>query len=206
MRLAPYAGPWTAGVDIYRKDRATDDPSTAPAWLREPLTWWKVGIGSGDDLLRYARQAAGQGVGVLQVRGWYRGTDAGRIEQVAGLDEAIAACRELGVRVVLETNWYEVNTHMKAYAGKYEPFVMKDPFGWAYNRSLLCPLAPEFQQIVKREWLSLPALRAADGYLNNDPNHRDKTFFCFDEKHGHRAGRSHGQRRAEAGPRNSRSR
>lgn len=188
VRLAPYAGPWTAGVDIYRKDRATDNPSTAPAWLREPLTWWKVGIGSGDDLLRYARQAAGQGVGVLQVRGWYRGTDAGRIEQVAGLDEAIAACRELGVRVVLETNWYEVNTHMKAYAGKYEPFVMKDPFGWAYNRSLLCPLAPEFQQIVKREWLSLPALRAADGYLNNDPNHRDKTFFCFDEKHGHRAG------------------
>ena len=188
VRLAPYAGPWTAGVDIYTKDRATDDPSTAPAWLREPLTWWKVGIGSGDDLLRYARQAAGQGVGVLQVRGWYRGTDAGRIEQVAGLDEAIAACRELGVRVVLETNWYEVNTHMKAYAGKYEPFVMKDPFGWAYNRSLLCPLAPEFQQIVKREWLSLPALRAADGYLNNDPNHRDKTFFCFDEKHGHRAG------------------
>ena len=89
---------------------------------------------------------------------------------------------------MLETNWYEVNTHMKAYAGKYEPFVMKDPFGWAYNRSLLCPLAPEFQQIVKREWLSLPALRAADGYLNNDPNHRDKTFFCFDEKHGHRAG------------------
>ena len=41
---------------------------------------------------------------MLQVRGWYRGTDAGRIEQVAGLDEAIAACRELGVRVVLETN------------------------------------------------------------------------------------------------------
>lgn len=188
VRLAPYAGPWTAGVDIYKKDRTTDNPTAAPAWLREPLTWWKIGIGSGDDLLRYARQAAEQGVGVLQVRGWYRTNDAGRIEQTAGLEEAIAACRELGVRIVLETNWYEVNTHGKAYARKYESFVMKDPFGWAYNRSLLCPLAPEFQQMVQREWLALPALHAADGYINNDPNHRDKTFFCFDERHGHRAG------------------
>lgn len=188
VRLAPYAGPWTAGVDIYKKERAAARPSTAPAWLREPLTWWKVGIGSGDDLLRYAREAAEQGVDVLQVRGWYRATDEGGVAQVAGLDAAIAASQQLGVRVVLETNWYEVNTHLAAYADRYEQFVMKDPFGWAYNRSLLCPLAPAFQQLVQREWLSLSALHAADGYVNNDPNHRDKSFFCFDERHGHRAG------------------
>lgn len=188
VRVAPYAGPWTAGVDIYKKDRPVFASKATPAWLNEPLTWWKVGIGNGDDLTRYARQAKEQGVDVLQVRGWYRGTDDGHIQQVAGLNEALAACREMGVRTVLETNWYEVNTHTKAYSAEQEKFVMKDPFGWAFNRSLLCPLAPEFQQRVRQEWLSLPALREADGYVNTDPNHRDKSFFCFDEKHGHRFG------------------
>lgn len=161
MRLAPYAGPWTR-VWIFTgpRDRRSFDGARMAA---QAATWWKVGIGSGDDLLRYARQAAGRGVGVLRVRGWYRGTDAGRIDRSpvwTRTDCSLPGTRR--ARVVLETNWYEI-IHMKAYAGKYEP-------SWdlrlGYNRSLLCPLAPEFQQIKAR--VALAAGAACRDGLSND--------------------------------------
>lgn len=57
-----------------------------------------------------------------------------------------------------------------------------------YNFNNLCPNAPAIRQWVKSEWLKLPALRAADGYMNNDHNHDSKTFMCFDRSHNHRFG------------------
>ncbi len=186
--LIPYKGGSNVGLDVYKLDRQIESKEITPAWLNQPLTWWKIRVGNGDDLIRYAHQAVEQGVDVLQVGGWCHETDNGKIEQASGIDEAIEVCHKLNLRIVLETNWNEVNSHTTAYTQKLKHYVMKDPFGWEYNRSLLCPLAGEWQQYMRNEWLSLSALRLADGYRNRDVNHRDKTFFCFDESHGHRSG------------------
>lgn len=186
--LEPYTGAWTAGVDLYREARADEPAATAPAWLQNPLTWWKVSVGSGADLLARAKQAKEQGVDVLQVRGWCRETSEGKVVQVEGFDAAIRDCQTQGIRVVLETNWYEVGTRTEAYASDWNLLTMKDPFGWEYNRSWLCPLAEATCTRALAALDGLTALSVADGYINTDPNHRDKTFFCFDERHGHRFG------------------
>lgn len=188
LLLEPYAGAWTAGLDLYKKTRANDPAAPAPAWLQAPLTWWKISVGNGSDLEAYARQARDQGVDVLQLRGWCHEAADGSIQQAAGLDDAIRTCHDLGLRVVLETNWYEVNTRTDAYAADWGRLTMKDPFGWEYNRSWLCPLSSRTRERALAALEQLSALDIADGYINTDPNHRDKSYFCFDETHGHRYG------------------
>lgn len=189
IRLITYKGDWTKGVDIYRNDRIKSSVVTkvAPKWLTSPLTWRKAGIGNGSDLIRYAEESAKLGVDVLLVDGWYRNTN-GHITEVDGLEQAIAKCHELGLRIVLATDWTSVDRHATGYMEHFRKYVMVDPFDMPYNFTDLCPNTPEVQQWVKNEWLQLPALHIADGYMNNDHNHDNKTFMCFDTKHNHRFG------------------
>ncbi|WP_300698072.1 DUF6259 domain-containing protein [Bacteroides sp.] len=190
LEFVTYKGGWTKGVDIYKNDRvkqASKAKRKTPEWLASPLTWRKASISSGVDLLRYAEESAKLGVDVLLVNGWFRGVD-GHIVEVPGLEEAIAKCHKLGLRVVLETNWTSVDRHAKGYNENLRKYVMTDPFNMPYNYNNMCPNAPAIQDWIKKEWLKLPALHAADGYMNNDHNHNNKTFMCFDRNHNHRFG------------------
>lgn len=190
VQFVTYKGAWTEGVNLYKNDRVklTDRVKKAtPEWLAAPLTWRKASIGSDQDLLRYAGESVKTGVDVLLVSGWYRITD-GHVTELGGLKEAIAKCQTQGVRVVLETNWTNVDRHAKGYKEHFRKNVMVDPFNMPYNFNNMCPNAPAIQQWVKDEWSRLPALHAADGYMNNDHNHNSKTFMCFDKNHNHRLG------------------
>ena len=190
IQFVTYKGSSIEGVNIYRNDRvqlASVQKKNTPQWLASPLNWQKVSIDNGDDLLRYARESTKCGVNVLLVRGWYRGEN-GHVTQVPGLEDAIAKCQEQGMRIVLETNWTSVDRHAPGYRENFRKYMMVDPFNMPYNFNNLCPNAPAMRQWVKSEWLKLPALRAADGYMNNDHNHDSKTFMCFDRSHNHRFG------------------
>lgn len=190
VQFITYKGDWAEGVNIYRNDRVKPvqkDKKTIPEWLASPLTWRKANIGNGADLLRYAKESASLGVEVLLVSGWYKNVDS-HIVEVPGLEDAIASCHELGLRIILETNWTNVDRHAKGYKENLRKYVMSDPFNMPYNYNNMCPNAPAIQEWIKKEWLKLPALHVADGYMNNDHNHNNKTFMCFDKSHNHRFG------------------
>lgn len=190
VQFVTYKGNWTEGINIYRNDRVKLTGKLTrptPEWLLSPLTWRKVSIGSGADLLHYADESTKLGIDVLLVNGWYKGVD-GHIVGVSVLENAIAKCHDMGLRVVLETNWTSVDRHAKGYKENLRKYVMVDPFNMPYNYNNLCPNASAVQEWVKKEWLKLPALHAADGYMNNDHNHNNKTFMCFDKSHNHRFG------------------
>ncbi|HEY0790342.1 MAG TPA: hypothetical protein VGD78_04690, partial [Chthoniobacterales bacterium] len=48
--LAPYQGAWHAGVDVYRRWRATwHRPAPSPSWVHEVHAWQQLQIGSAED-------------------------------------------------------------------------------------------------------------------------------------------------------------
>lgn len=184
--ISPYKGTRYKGLDIYNKEKETARLNS-PTWIKQPLTGQIVSIGHGNDLVNYAKEAINQGVNILQVKGWYRESD-GRLSEVPGLAEAIEECHKMGMRVVLETNWTQINSHSEAFKEEFHKYVMRDPWGISYNDSYLCPLADVVQKEVVEEWSKLPVLKNADGIINNDNNHRDKSYFCFAHNHNHRIG------------------
>ncbi len=190
LKLVTYSGAWTEGLKLYRDDCMAYTEkmlSSSAHWLAEPLTWRKVGIKRAADLLRYANESVKFGVKVLLVKGWYKWENARPVE-IPNMDEAILECQKLGMRVILETNWLNVDRYAAGYKDRQRKYMMSDPFGMPYNYGYMCPNAPEVRRCLQDMWLSLPALRIADGYMNNDHNHSGKTYMCFDQNHGHRFG------------------
>lgn len=190
LKLVTYSGAWTEGLKLYRDDCVVYTEKMLPSsthWLAEPLTWRKIGIKCAADLLRYANESAKFGVKVLLVKGWYKWENARPVE-IPNMDAAILECQKLGMRVILETNWLNVDRYAAGYKDKQRKYMMSDPFGMPYNYGYMCPNAPEVRRCLQDMWLSLPALRIADGYMNNDHNHSGKTYMCFDQNHGHRFG------------------
>ena len=187
LQFVTYSGTWTEGLKIYRNDcvayteKALKSP---PVWLAQPLTWRKIGIKSAADLLRYAEESVQLGVKVLLVSGWYQWKDARPVE-IPNIAEIILKCQKLGMHIILETNWINVDRYASGYTEKLRKYVMADPFGMPYNYSNMCPNAPAVREWAKDAWLSLPALRMADGYMNKDHNHAGKAYMCFDGNHGH---------------------
>lgn len=190
LQLVTYSGTWTEGLKLYRSDCAAYTEKTlrsSSGWLAQPLTWRKIGIRRAADLLRYAEESVRLGVKVLLVSGWYSWKDARPVE-IPGLEEAISKCQKSGMHIILETNWLNVDRYADGYAGKLRQYVMTDPFGMPYNYGNMCPNAPAVREWAKEVWLSLPALRTADGYMNKDHDHAGKAYMCFDANHDHFSG------------------
>lgn len=190
LQFVTYKGNWAEGVKLYGDNRIkymekTVEPTSD--WLTLPLIWRKIRVKSGDELLQYAENSIKSGVDVLLVNGWYKWKNARPVE-VPGLDEAISKCHNLGLRVVLETNWLNTDRYASGYKEELRKYVMSDPFDMPYTYGYMCPNAPAVHDMVKSKWLSLPALRIADGYMNNDHNHSGKSYMCFDKRHNHRSG------------------
>lgn len=193
VTFVTYKGPWTAGVDLFKdlKESCIADSGSAsstPEWVDSPLTWRKAGIsGRADELLRVARESVAAGVDVLLIGGWYD-ISSGVPFEVPDLGPAIAECQAMGLKVVLETSWTRVNRHSPVYMEEYRGYIMSDPYGVPYHFEWLCPGSSHVRETVYRMWNRLPALKAADGYMNRDHNHDDRTFSCFDPDHDHSYG------------------
>ena len=116
VQFVTYAGPWEEGVKIYAADRQAYDGKKADVadWMCRPMLWRKAGIGSGDDLVRYAEESRKAGVDVLLVGGAFRNS-SGHVAEVPGLEDAIGKCHEMGLKVILETAWNQVDRRSPEY-------------------------------------------------------------------------------------------
>lgn len=190
VQFVVYAGPQEEGLRIYASERCaySGQKRVSPDWMSGPMLWRKAGIGSGDDLVRYAEESLKAGVDVLLVGGAFRNS-SGHIEEVRGLEEAIGKCHEMGLKVILETAWNQVDRHSSEYMEDFRGYIMADQFiNLPYNYDWICPSSPYVRTLVKNEWLEQPAFKAADGYMNRDHNNTNHSLMCFDLDHGHRFG------------------
>ncbi len=158
VRLAPvvvecYQGDWHAGVDLYRKWRATwfKEPNI-PAWIKQVNSWQQLQIDSPvqdyrvhyTNLISYARQCADNGVGAIQLVGWNKGGQDGgdpaqNINPGSGawqqLHDFIAQSQGMGVRIILfaKLNWADLTTAW--YTNELYKYECTDPSGKAYGQS-----------------------------------------------------------------------
>lgn len=191
VSFVTYKGDMSDGVRLFRslgkpqrqpflKDGDTD-------WVNEPLTWRKANASDGNALMRIARESVDAGVDVLLLGGWYSRSSGIPVEG-RGISEAVAECRRMGLKVVLETDFTRVDRHADVYMTDYRGYIMSDPYGVPYTFGWLCPGAREVRKIVSGMYDCLPALDLADGYQNRENNHNDRTFACFAPNHAHRYG------------------
>jgi hypothetical protein len=119
IALAPYAGTWHKGVDVYKAWRKTwFTPPPAPAWSKDVHSWQQIHINSPEDELRcrykdlprYGEECARHGVKAIQLVGWNNGgQDRGnpshdtddRLGTAAELKDAIAKIQAMGVQLIL---------------------------------------------------------------------------------------------------------
>ncbi|MDR3217699.1 MAG: hypothetical protein LBU22_01750 [Dysgonamonadaceae bacterium] len=186
VHLALYKGSLYSGITLFKKAKSVS-VFNSPEWIQDPLTWQNISINNGNELINYAKEGVKFGVDVLLVRGWYRESN-GNLQEVPGMKEAIDECHKTGIRVVLATNWTAANKRLTIYKQELNQYLMLDPFGISYNNSFLCPLSKRVQEKVIEEWSALQSLRLADGVINADNNHSDKSYLCFAHNHDHRYG------------------
>ncbi len=123
IEVAPYAGSWQAGVDRYRRWRATwFRPPRRPSWVEDIHSWLQIQIYGSEDAVNFryadlpsiARECREHGIGAIQLTGWaWGGQDRGNpshdTDPALGtreeLAEAIRACEALGVHVILFCKW-----------------------------------------------------------------------------------------------------
>ncbi len=148
--LTPYQGGWQAGLDVYRRWRATwYQPAPAPAWLHPVHSWQQIQIGSSEDDLRTrfvdlparAEALAAHGVTALQLVGWnHGGQDRGnpshdpdpRLGTWEELRGAIAQIEALGVRVILFNKFVWADITRPDYRAML-PSAALDPYGQPYH-------------------------------------------------------------------------
>jgi hypothetical protein len=184
--LIPYKGDWQKGVAIYKDWKNPQVKKiSSPEWISQPYTWQKINVSNGQDLINYAQKARKQGVSVLHARGWVRNGNGSHIGTIDDLDNAIKTCRDMGVQVVLETNFTQVDFRSDGYSSELKNYTITDPFGIVYDRSIVCPFVERVQTVVKEELAANSAVLAANGAIIDDNNHRNKTYFCFNPNHGH---------------------
>jgi hypothetical protein len=117
--LHPYDGDWHAGLDVYRRWRATwfGKPKT-PAWALDVHSWLQLQIDGAEqdyrvpyrELVKYGEECARNGVAAIQLVGWNRGGQDGgdpsldtdpALGSWQELHEAIAKIQSLGVKMIL---------------------------------------------------------------------------------------------------------
>lgn len=191
VSFVTYKGDMSDGVRLFRSLRK---PQRQPSfkgsdtdWVNEPLTWRKANASDGNALMRIARESVEAGVDVLLLGGWYSRSSGIPVEG-KGIADAVAECRRMGLKVVLETNFTRVDRHADIYMSDYRGYIMSDPYGVPYTFDWLCPGAQDVREIVSGMYGCLPALALADGYQNRENNHNDRTFACFAPNHAHRYG------------------
>lgn len=186
LTIAPYEGDWHEGTNLYKDwKKGWGQTPASNKWINEPLTWQKINISNGQDLINYAKEAKEQGVSVLGVSGWKRNGQGNHIGLVDNLQQTILECQKMGVYVVLGMNFSAVDFRSDWYKNELKNYIMTDPFQITYDRGLICPLNEKVQQIALNEYAKNETVLSANGSFIEDNNHRNKTYFCFNPNHGH---------------------
>lgn len=182
LTLSFYRGSWYKGVEQVR-----NTPKPAEAWLAASRTWQRVSAATPSVLLDRARDAKANGVQVLSVSNWCRaGRD--RLGEVhVNYDQAIAACRKMGLKMLLECDFLRVDSRTDQYRNELQRLIVSDPYGFFYNQYIMCPLSDTTQTLVARAYDQTFGWLHADGVVCTDVPFRIKTLFCHDPRHGHSA-------------------
>ena len=149
--LAPYAGDWHVGVDIYKSWRETwFHPPVSPAWAEDVSSWQQIQINSSEDrllfpyrdLVIYGKDCAAAGVKAIQLTGWNTGgqdrsypnhdTDP-RLGTKEELANAIAQCRELGVEIILFNKYIYTDITTEWWTRELHRYAAMDPYGMPYG-------------------------------------------------------------------------
>jgi len=222
IALEAYQGGWQQGTDIYKAWRDTwMKHAPQPAWTREPHSWLQLHINSPEDELRIpfrelpkvAEQCARHGIGAIQLVGWNDGgQDQGnpshdpdpRLGTSAELQEAIAHCHALGVKIVLFAKFTWSDRATKRFREDLHRLAIKDPYGDYYHYQgyqyqtatqlldintkrliPMCFLSEEYLRVCDEEFRKTVDLGAA-GILFDECLHHSPALLCFDPSHGHR--------------------
>lgn len=158
--LRTYSGDWQAGLDLYKKWRATWFRQIhVPDWAKEVHSWQQLQINDPEDslcirftdLVKYGEECARNGVRAIQLVGWnHGGQDRGnpsqdfdpRLGTWQELHDAIAKIQAMGVKIVLfgKFNWADVTTAW--YHRELYKFDDKDPYGEPYEHGGYAYLTP----------------------------------------------------------------
>lgn len=224
IALQAYVGDWQKGVDIYKAWRDTwTYSSQGPDWIRDPHSWLQLHINSPEDELRLrftelpkvAAECARYGVKAIQLVGWNDGgQDQGnpshdpdpRLGTFEELKNAIAECRELGVKVILFAKFTWADRALEWFRKELIDCAIKDPYGDYYqhpgyeyqtpaqlldiNTKRLIPMcfgSEKYMEVCRKEFKKLVDL-GADGMLFDECLHHSPAHVCFDTSHGHKYG------------------
>lgn len=147
-----YKGDWHAGVDVYKKWRATwYKEAHLPDWAKEVHSWTMLRMNSPEEdytipyskFVEYGKEYADNGVRAVQLIGWNTGgqdrddpsqnTDP-KLGTWQEFHDAIAKIQRMGVKVILfgKLNWADLTT--KWYADELYKYEAKDPYGIRYEQ------------------------------------------------------------------------
>ena len=219
-----YKGSWENGVDEYKRlIKRESKTAKPPKWADDVHSWLQLHINSPEDELRMkfsdlpkvAEECVKYGVKAIQLVGWnYGGQDRGnpshdfdhRLGTFDDLKNAIAKCREMGVKIILfakftwadrSTEWYRkelINCAIKDpygdpyYHGGYEYQTPSQLLGISTRRfSPMCFGSKEYLEICKKEFKKIIELDC-DGMLFDECLHHTPAIVCFDKTHNHRYG------------------
>lgn len=222
IRLEGYTGDWHQGADVYiRRRRTWQQDAPLPDWTADVHAWQQVQLNSPEDERRYtfadlpaiAKECADRGVKAIQVVGWNEGgqdqnnpshTPDPNLGGAQALAEAVAACHDLGVRVVLFTKFTWADRATDRFRKELVGSAIKDPYGDYYmhpgyryrtitqlldiNTKRLVPMCfadPAYVGVCEEEFAKVLAT-GADGMLFDECLHHGPALLCFDEAHGHR--------------------
>ena len=222
VALEAYQGDWQPGVDIYRTWRsAWMKPAQPPTWASEPHAWQQIHINSPEDELRVqfrdlprlAEECRRHGVAAIQLVGWNDGgQDQGnpshdpdpRLGTFEELQEAIAQCHRLGVKIILFAKFTWSDRATRRFRDDLIRLAIKDPYGdyqvhqgYQYQTATqlldlntkrlvpMCFLSEEYLDVCDEEFRKTVNLGAA-GILFDECLHHSPALLCFDRNHGHR--------------------
>ncbi|MEG2061934.1 MAG: hypothetical protein RRY33_08790, partial [Alistipes sp.] len=182
LTLTFYKGSWCKGLDEVRNAAKSGNN-----WSGNLLTWRRVGATEPRQLIAQGRDAVACGVEVLLVSDWYKSSDDQLVEVKANYNEAIAECQKMGLKVVLESDFLRTDFRSEQYAQTLKNLIVTDPYGYYYNKLIMCPLCEQTQALIADSYDKTFTTLKADGVSCIDVPFRIKTIFCHNSQHGHHA-------------------
>ena len=220
--LRPYQGTWHKGADIYREWRKTwFTAPVSPAWVNDVHSWQQIQINLSEDrllfpyqqLVEYGKDCARHGVRAIQLTGWNKGgQDRGnpthdtdpRLGTPRDLREAIEACRQMGVEVILFNKYTWADSTTDWYRKELYRYAARDPYGDTYTfggydydtpaqlseintRHLIgmCTACPAWREIAFQEFQKSVELKAGGILQDEEGWHGPGAHYCFAPDHGH---------------------
>ena len=145
--VEPFVGSWTAGADIWRRQRSKYFTKIQnPEWVDTPHSWLQYHINSPEDELRMpfrdlpklAAQCKEADIAAIQLVGWNDGgQDQGnpyhdfdpRLGTFDDLKTAIKECQDIGVKIILFSKFNWADQGDPRYKTEQIQHTIKDTFG-----------------------------------------------------------------------------